>query len=780
MTERVEILREGSCSVLDGTPQDADRGAVTHTASGVCEFFDIATDFEDAESAKPAYQEEKAEMPVPCSLRMPASTTSGSGQESECDASTKFHELHSAQPLDTNCPIRKTEDLYFVHSGSSLATQIQALVCTEIRTFQGSQRGLRQLLATVCGHARSVRALKQHYARSASIVWLQVNHALPICKAQCIRLKQARQVYLSVLHSLEKLQSGAESNGREVRMGASQYYNNIIKDLLELDGLRCTAERILNEMHLRDQAELSEMHQVHSRPLWLRTPSNTQGLKGFSETENTALELLHESRLFDFQALLEALHQSYPPGAKMARLLLERVTEAAATNTCSCTSCSHCAKAKLPEKHQRSQDSTSTAAHCLTLEPLLRLFEIERKLSAQLNAELKHVVLLIRLAANLASASAHLEKFVGSLVGMPSLEGTAFGAFGTKQKRCIRQLDHSFMQANSCSRCLPAPCFWSSACASLKYPARARWRLARRGVAVHKGALLRAIDLPISTVQDDSQCATLGTSHAPLRLLSSTVLASVRQGKGGSTCKSQARACTSCYGTILNEEEMQPKVTCIRASASPAQVSDDVAQCTDNSFLTSSAATHGVSGRILRSERRALNLVGQRRSQSVPPRAPGCKWRGRVYSSTASVEAAPGVNRPRTPVPRGLGKPQAVRALGARCFSNAKSANTPEVLKDPSESKASRAGKRKVERALGDPVKQRRLKLASWLKAATRAVHALSTGLSNKCYDILNSSRLTESSKALKKPAGFIEEITLPDSHSKSTRSHKLHQRTRA
>ena len=247
--------------------------ASSNAVINCCQFFNVATDFSEIAPNSSTDEESVGETWFPefqgCQLGgVSFSELEAEGEDSPADASQSFSCFD--RPIDNQVEA-------FVH-GNTSATPAHA-----------NESVLRHLLSTVLGHAAIAESLARQYASATNLIRMEVCSALSACHAQCIRLCRARQAYLSSLSHLNKVQQTMLTQ----QLACMVCKSSLVKDLVKLERLRCTAKRLQDSRHLIESLNLSKQHEACRRALGQKASADSDGLGKHFLAEKAALQLLH-------------------------------------------------------------------------------------------------------------------------------------------------------------------------------------------------------------------------------------------------------------------------------------------------------------------------------------------------------------------------------------------------------------------------------------------------------------------------------------------------------
>ncbi|CDJ59940.1 hypothetical protein, conserved [Eimeria maxima] len=238
--------------------------ASSNAVINCCQFFNVATDFSEIAPNSSTDEESVGETWFPefqgCQLGgVSFSELEAEGEDSPADASQSFSCFD--RPIDNQVEA-------FVH-GNTSATPAHA-----------NESVLRHLLSTVLGHAAIAESLARQYASATNLIRMEVCSALSACHAQCIRLCRARQAYLSSLSHLNKVQQTMLTQ----QLACMVCKSSLVKDLVKLERLRCTAKRLQDSRHLIESLNLSPVEEYAAREILHRLSlSKPNGAKACTE-----------------------------------------------------------------------------------------------------------------------------------------------------------------------------------------------------------------------------------------------------------------------------------------------------------------------------------------------------------------------------------------------------------------------------------------------------------------------------------------------------------------
>lgn len=172
-----------------------------------------------------------------------------------------------------------------------LESQVEALVLSNslATAAYDTESVLCRLLDTVFGHALAAGSIARQYARATDVIRAEVCSALRVCHAQCARLSQARQAYISSL---------ARLNNVNAKMLVHQQAcvfckGSLVRDLVELERLRRSAKRLQDSRHLIESMKLSKQQEEFRTALGQTTAAMSNDLEEHFLSEKAALQLLH-------------------------------------------------------------------------------------------------------------------------------------------------------------------------------------------------------------------------------------------------------------------------------------------------------------------------------------------------------------------------------------------------------------------------------------------------------------------------------------------------------
>ncbi|KAL8271308.1 hypothetical protein Esti_004747 [Eimeria stiedai] len=446
-----------------------------------CGFYSMATDTMEAEPHSLNSLSEYEENWLPTSPTLPLSSDKGE-YNSECKTCVPCTPRLFCRRCQ--CSSRGTADskeppLQLTSLVNALLTPASAL---------SDKLQINDLLATVEKHALAAGSLAHQYSCAVSNACVEFQNTLAACMAQYTRLKQARQAYLSaLLHLSNSLQPCGAAATHPCHCTRTCFLARVVYDLLALERLRKKAEPLTARKINQECTDLKAVQDTCRARLSAREPLSCKQLEALLEIESSALRLSHAAFLFDLRSLITMLKQSSPHEARAAEMIIQRVTSSKELSEIPCALCteiSECSRSlngvvSLLVTSEFIQTCRYSLIGIISV-TVLRVFELERILAPRLAAETRRLLRLIRLAANLEAASAHLCSFAAVLVGPPPDHQETQSQRGRPSVEKVGLL-RAQQSANPTI--------------SVRETRGASQRLVLRGVAFHQGALLRATGL---------------------------------------------------------------------------------------------------------------------------------------------------------------------------------------------------------------------------------------------------------------------------------------------